>query len=62
MQASFDGIQQGVKATSHDQASSMSSFHNIHMNGQEVFKLAVRAVPDVRLAANPIMLMCMLTC
>ncbi|KAK9834616.1 hypothetical protein WJX74_005801 [Apatococcus lobatus] len=47
LQACYEGQGHGMKATSEQDASSMSSFHNITMNGQEVFRFAVRAVPDV---------------
>ena len=38
----------GNKAESSDAASASGSFANIYMNGSEVFKFAVRAVPTVR--------------
>ena len=47
VQACYEGQGHGMKATSEQDASSLSSFHNITMNGQEVFRFAVRAVPDV---------------
>ena len=39
----------GNKAESSHAASASGSFANIYMNGSEVFKFAVRAVPTVRL-------------
>ena len=39
---------QGGKATDAERASTAGSFANISMNGSEVFKFAVRAVPMVR--------------
>ena len=43
---------QGSKATNEERASSSGAFANIHMNGSEVFKFAVRAVPMVRAASD----------
>ena len=45
LQAVFCG--QGSKAHNEQQASSNGSFANILMNGSDVFKFAVRAVPSV---------------
>ena len=45
VQASFEG--EGNKALSNGHASSLGTFGNIFMNGSEVFKFAVRAVPKV---------------
>ena len=46
-QAAFSG--KGNKALDNGVASTSGAFDNILMNGQEVFKFAVRAVPTVRL-------------
>lgn len=46
-QAAFSG--KGNKALDNGVASTSGAFDNIHMNGQEVFKFAVRAVPTVRI-------------
>ena len=45
-QAAFAG--KGNKAFDNGVASAAGAFDNILMNGQEVFKFAVRAVPTVR--------------
>ena len=45
-QALYSG--EGMKALSDGHASDRGAFDNIAMNGQEVFKFAVRAVPNVR--------------
>ena len=45
LQAVFSGA--GLKAHSEDHASENGSFSNVAMNGSEVFKFAVRAVPAV---------------
>ena len=45
-QAVFRGT--ANKALSNGHASSVGEFDNISMNGSEVFKFAVRAVPSVR--------------
>ena len=45
-QAAFAG--KGNKAFDNGVASTAGAFDNILMNGQEVFKFAVRAVPTVR--------------
>ena len=45
VQAVFQGT--ANKALSNGAASSLGEFSNIHMNGSEVFKFAVRAVPSV---------------
>lgn len=37
----------GAKPLHNEAASSQASFANLHMNGQEVFKFAVKAVPSV---------------
>jgi 3-oxoacyl-[acyl-carrier-protein] synthase-3 len=42
---------EGLKALSNGHASDQGAFRNVHMNGQEVFKFAVRAVPTVIEAA-----------
>lgn len=44
---------QGSKALDEGRASSAGSFANISMNGSEVFKFAVRAVPTVSTPARP---------
>ena len=46
LQALYCG--EGMKALNDGHASARGSFDNIYMNGQEVFKFAVRAVPTVR--------------
>ena len=46
VQAAFAG--KGNKALDNGVASTAGAFDNILMNGQEVFKFAVRAVPTVR--------------
>lgn len=40
-------LARGNKAEDEDAASTSSSFANVAMNGSEVFKFAVRAVPSV---------------
>ena len=49
-QAAFSG--KGNKALDNGVASTAGAFDNILMNGQEVFKFAVRAVPTAR-PGNP---------
>ena len=49
-QAAFAG--KGNKALDNGVASTAGAFDNILMNGQEVFKFAVRAVPTVRRAVR----------
>lgn len=48
-QAAFSG--KGNKALDNGVASTSGAFDNILMNGQEVYKFAVRAVPTVRIPA-----------
>jgi 3-oxoacyl-[acyl-carrier-protein] synthase III len=45
LNAGLDHSQAG-KASAPERRSDLTAFQNIHMNGQEVFKFAVRAVPD----------------
>lgn len=45
MNAPLDAKQAG-KAQSTDRRSSLTAFDNIHMSGQDVYRFAVRAVPD----------------
>lgn len=50
MQALYCG--EGMKALHSTHASSKAAFENIFMNGSEVFKFAVRAVPSVRFSTQ----------
>lgn len=43
--------QQAGKPQSTDKRSNVTAFDNIHMSGQDVYKFAVRAVPDTLLAS-----------
>ena len=45
LNAPLDNKQSG-KAQSSDRRSSLTAFDNIHMSGQDVYRFAVRAVPD----------------
>ncbi|KAL4457358.1 hypothetical protein ABPG75_012223 [Micractinium tetrahymenae] len=49
LNCAFSG--EGMKPLSNGHASNEGAFKNLHMNGQEVFKFAVRAVPTVIEAA-----------
>ena len=46
LNAPIDISSAGKAAGDSEARSSVASYSNIHMNGQEVFKFAVRAVPD----------------